>query len=90
MANIRYRNASEMSRVLARGVDIYAKRQDLPVGSVGYREADLRWAAFCEQEPGCVPAVKAVQATIFDIALDIVNGVTGQALTSRPLSKGLA
>lgn len=90
MANIRYRNASEMSQVIARGTHLYAQRQDLPVGSVHYRIADQKWADFCELEAGLVPVVKALQATIFDIALDVVNGLEGDALTQRQLSKGFA
>lgn len=90
MANIRYRNASEMSRVLAHGVNLYAKRQDLPVKSLEYRTADHHWSNWVELEPGLAPAVKALQATIFDIALDVVNGIEGDKLTHRQLSKGFA
>lgn len=69
MANIRYRNASEMSRVLMHGANLYAIRQDARIGSPEYSEADRKWTGWCELEPALVEHAMALQSRAFDIAL---------------------
>lgn len=84
-------NASQLSTRICLGVALYAQRQDLPVGNAAYALRDRQWAEWCEaQRPDVIAAVKALQATAFDIALDLGSGGSGESLLQRKLSKGLA
>lgn len=84
-------NASRLSRIICEGVHLYAKRQDLPVGGTSYQIADEQWTFWAErQTTDVVEVVKALQATAFDIALDLGSGGSASTSLQRQLSKGLA
>lgn len=72
MAAPRYRNASEMSRVIAYGAYLYACRQDAAIGSPTYVEADRKWQGWLHIEGETLGAhARALQERAFDIALSL-------------------